>query len=146
MINTAKSESSRSLTSAPEVETQCDLILLIVPSGMVSVRSKRQPSVYEYGMTRAITKEKIRRGSRISQMTYCRKPKGCEMRHAVQIREEKKRKGADARGSPEIVWTAGPPNDRRGETEAHREDEKERTGSIGMIQYRSMSRTPVLYT
>ena len=41
------------------------------------------------------------------------------MRHAVQIREEEKRKGANARGSAEIVWTAGPPNDRRGETEAH---------------------------
>ena len=54
------------------------------------------------------------------------------MRHAVQIREEGKRKRVNARGSAEIVWTAGPPNDRRGETESTLEKKGERGTSIGL--------------
>ena len=40
------------------------------------------------------------------------------MRHAVQIRGEEKRKRVNARGLAEIMWTAGPPNNHRGETES----------------------------
>ena len=63
---------------------------------------------------------------------WCSKPRDCEMRHAVPIRERKRRKGVNARGSAEIVWTAGPPNDRRGETESTLEEKRERGTLTGL--------------
>ena len=54
------------------------------------------------------------------------------MRHAVPIRERKRRKGVNARGLAEIVWTAGPPNDHRGETESTLEEKRERGTLTGL--------------